>query len=161
MVPRSASLVPLGRAIANGAPLSVWNEAPFFLMTDPLCKVFRRSPTEWLRIRIYHEEGLAVHGVDPVVGSGTQTQALTRHIVFGQCFGRAVVDAHMTIDVKNGCLVRRFQHPLLAQRGAPGKRLFLIGQMLELDAQGAHFWSAIEAQQFAPFSGRVVAQRLD
>jgi hypothetical protein len=33
--------------------------------------------------------------------------------------------------------------------------------MLELDAQGAHFWSAVEAQQFAPFSWRVITQCLD
>src|SRR5262249_28404459 len=57
-------------------------------------------------------------------------------------------------------LVRCFQHPLLAERGPPCKRLVLIGQMLELYAQGAHFRSAIEAQQFAPFSRRMVAERL-
>src|ERR1700746_1273430 len=33
--------------------------------------------------------------------------------------------------------------------------------MLELDAQGAHFWSAVEAQQFAPFSRRVITECLD
>src|ERR1700751_433493 len=33
--------------------------------------------------------------------------------------------------------------------------------MLELDAQGAHFRSAVEAQQFAPFSRRVITQCLD
>src|SRR5215472_2209449 len=33
--------------------------------------------------------------------------------------------------------------------------------MLELEAQGAHLWSAVEAQQFAPFSRRVIPQGLD
>src|SRR5215472_5971231 len=33
--------------------------------------------------------------------------------------------------------------------------------MLELDAQSAHFWSAVEAEQFAPFSRRVITQCLD
>src|SRR6201981_3743491 len=33
--------------------------------------------------------------------------------------------------------------------------------MLELDAQGAHLWSAVEAQQFAPFSRRAITQCFD
>ena len=33
--------------------------------------------------------------------------------------------------------------------------------MLELEAQGAHFGSAVEAEQFSPFAGRVIAQRFD
>src|SRR5262252_3114809 len=33
--------------------------------------------------------------------------------------------------------------------------------MLELEAQGAHLWSAIKAQQFAPFSRRLITQGLD
>jgi hypothetical protein len=29
------------------------------------------------------------------------------------------------------------------------------------DAQGAHFWSAVEAEQFVPFGRRVITQGLD
>ena len=108
----------------------------------------------------HHEKRLAVHRIDPIVGGGAQAQALARHIMLRQLLGGAVVDANVAVDIEDGGLVRSLIHPFLAQFSAPRHGLVLVGQMLELDAQGAHFRRPVEAEQFAPFSRRVIAQLL-
>jgi hypothetical protein len=47
----------------------------------------------------------------------------------------------------------------LAKLGTPGKGLGLVSQMLELDAQDAHFRSTFDTKQLAPLPWRVMAQR--
>ena len=107
------------------------------------------------------EEGLPVHGVDPVVGGGAQAQPLAGHVVAREPGLAAVVDAHMPVDVEHTSLLRGGGHPALAQRRTPLPRGILLGQELDLRAQGAHLRDPIQPQQLAPFSGGTVAQRLD
>ena len=107
------------------------------------------------------KERLPVHGVDPVVGGGTQAQALAGHVVAWQLGLAAVVDAHMAIDVEHAGLLGSGGHPALAQRCAPLRRAILQRQQPDLGTQRAHLRYPIQSQQLAPLARGAVAQRLD
>ena len=107
------------------------------------------------------EEGLPVHGVDPVVGGRPQTQALAGDTVAWQLALVAVVDTHMPVDVEHTRLLRSGGHPALAQRRVPLRRAIVLGQQLNLGAQGAHLRDPIQPQELAPLPGSLIAQCLD
>ena len=67
----------------------------------------------------------------------------------------------MSVDIERRGVFGSLGHPILAKRGAPGKRVLLVGQMLQLAAYRAHFRRPIDAEQLSPLSGRVIAQGLD
>src|SRR5271155_1783759 len=67
----------------------------------------------------------------------------------------------MSVDIEHRGVFGSLGHPILAKPGAPGKRVLLVGQMLQLAAYRAHFRSPIDAEQFPPLSGRMIAQGLD
>jgi hypothetical protein len=152
-----------GEAVQKGIRLKLGGSG---LIRDVLFKtrndVVRQSlQNTWVDSLADYEERLALHRIDPIVSGRAQAQALARDIVFGQFLGSAVVNPHMAIDVENGRLFRRLRHPLFAKLCTPFERPLLIGQMLELDAQGANFRDAIQTNQFSPFTRRVIAQSLN
>ena len=71
---------------------------------------------------VHVQEGLAVHGVDPVIGRGAQTQPLARHIVAGQRRLLPVIDAHMAVavEIQFGRILPG--DPFLGQGGVPAQR---------------------------------------
>ncbi len=79
-----------------------------------------------------HEERLGIQGVDPVVGGGPQAQSLAAHVAARQRRLRAVVHAHVPIDVEHACGFGIGLHPLPTQRGAPLRGLALVGQHTQL-----------------------------
>lgn len=81
--------------------------------------------------------------------------------MLGQGGLRSVVDPHVAIDVQDRRLLGGRRHPLGAERSAPLEGLLLLGQVLELGAQGAHLGNAVEPQKLSPFPRRTVAQCLD
>jgi hypothetical protein len=107
------------------------------------------------------EKGLAVHGIDPIVGGGPQTQALAGHAMAWQRGLAALVDAHMPVDVEHPALLGGGGHPALAQRRAPLRGLLRLGQQPDLGAQGAYLRDAVQPRKLAPLPRGTVAQRLD
>src|SRR5271156_1710549 len=67
----------------------------------------------------------------------------------------------MSVDIEHRGVFGSLGHPILAKLGAPGKRVLLVGQMLQLAAYRAHFRSPIDAEQFSPLSRRMIAQGFD
>ena len=70
-------------------------------------------------------EGLPVHGIDPIIRGGAQTQPLARYVVTRQRRQVSVVDAHVAVDIENHFALALSGDPLLGQfripaHGPPG-----------------------------------------
>jgi hypothetical protein len=106
---------------------------------------------------MHQEEGLAVGGVDPVVGGSAQTEALARDVVLRQMRGAPMIDSHVAVHVKRPGGFGIGRHPVLAECASPGGNLVGLAQFRQLAAQRAHFGHAIQAQHLAPLARRAVA----
>src|SRR5580658_7908986 len=80
---------------------------------------FQHLQQAWIDGLAHHKKWLAVHGVDPIIRRGAQTQALARDVMLGSLLGVAVVTPTMAINVDNGCLSRRLRPPLFAKPRTP------------------------------------------
>ena len=69
------------------------------------------------------QEGLAVHGVDPVIGRGPQTQPLAGHIVARQSGLVWVIHAHGAVAVEIQFRVVLPGNPFVGHRGVPAHGL--------------------------------------
>ena len=100
---------------ASPARLESWKEIGAYLQRDV------RTLGRWEK-----EEGLPIHGIDPVVGARAQAQPLPGHIVTRQLGLIAVIHAHMAIDVEGagllgGGLAAAFLYALRASASAFGR----------------------------------------
>ena len=89
---------------------------------------------------VHIEERLSIHGIDPIIGGGPQTQSLARYIMTRQLGLISVIHAHMAVAVEieiGGVLLG---YPFLSQFRVPTHRQpHLLAQQLQLLAQSAHF----------------------
>ena len=108
------------------------------------------------------EEGGSIEGVDPVVGGAAQAELFAAHIAAGQLGGFAVIDAHMAVDEEHAGGFDIMGHPIFGQIPAPSRGAFLvIAEHGDFRAQSFDFGDAVEAEEFSPFPGRVVAELLE
>ena len=108
------------------------------------------------------EEGGSIEGVDPVVGGAAQAELFAAHIAAGQLGGFAVINAHMAVDKKDAGGFDIMGHPIFGQIPAPSRCAFLVvAEHGDFRAQSLDFGNAVEAQEFSPFPGRVVAELLE
>ena len=120
---------------------------------------FERGDQPGVHFLVHVQEGLAVHGVDPVIGRGPQTQPLAGHIVARQRGLVSVIHAHVAVAVEIEVRGVLAGNPFLGQGGVPFHRpAHVLAQHFQLRAQRTHFGDAIQPQQFAPFARCLVPQ---
>ena len=117
--------------------------------------------TDQLRIQrlVQAEQRLAAEGVDPVTGAGRQAQLLARDEALGKTALAAGIDLDVAIDTQGRPAVGIPGLPLAGQRRLPGPDPGLVlGDHLDLGAQGLRFGRPVVTENGAPFPRCVIAQ---
>ena len=107
------------------------------------------------------QERLAAERVDPVARGGRQAEFLARHVMLGQFSLAAGIHLDVAIHRQGRTHVRFFRHPSRGQGSLPVPHpLHVSPQRLDLAPQRLHLRAAVQAQDGAPFPGRLVPQCL-